>query len=229
MSGRNFPHLGRDPAPGDVELTRVVARQIGALGAELGSIADEVSGAHGDEWRGQAAEAFRATLRDELLPLLGKARDSFDRAGCALGGWAGTLAGFQAEAQALERAAADRQATLDAARRAVCYLPSEADATALARLDGNVVHATAAVAQLEHQADELHDRYLRAASLVAGDLEQAERIAPESGWLDRTVESVRSWIERLHEPWDLLLGDLWLDLAVAKGTAVTNAVAAVVV
>ncbi|MGH3830813.1 MAG: hypothetical protein ACRDRS_10260 [Pseudonocardiaceae bacterium] len=228
MSGRGFPHLGRDPAPGDVELTRGVARQIGVLGAELGSIADEVSGARGDEWRGQTAEAFRATLRDELLPLLNEARDSFDRAGRALVGWTDTLASFQAEAQALERVAADRQATLDAARRALNDSPNGADATTLSRLDDTVAHATRAVSQLAHQADELHDRYLRAASSVASELEQAERIAPEPGWLGRTAESVRSWIEKLHEPWDLLAGDLWLDLAVAKGTAVTNAVATAV-
>lgn len=70
MSGRSFPYLGRDPAPGDAELTRGVTRQVSALSVELGRIVAEVDGANGGEWRGQAAEAFRATLRDELLPLL---------------------------------------------------------------------------------------------------------------------------------------------------------------
>jgi hypothetical protein len=191
MSGRGFLHLGRDPAPGDVELTRGVARRVGGLGVELGRIVAEVDGANGGEWKGQAAEAFRATLHDELLPLLRKARDSFDRAGHSLVGWADALADFQTEAQALEREAASRQATLHAARRALSYPPSGADATALARLDHNVARATAAVAQLEHQADELHDRYLRAARSVAGELEHAGRIAPTK--LDRIVESARPY------------------------------------
>jgi hypothetical protein len=222
MSGRGFPHLGRDPAPGDVELTRGVARRVGGLGVELGRIVAEVDGANGGEWKGQAAEAFRATLHDELLPLLWKARDSFDRAGHSLGGWADALAGFQAEAQALEREAASRQATLHAARRALSYSPSGADATTLARLDHDVTRATTAVAQLEHQANELHDRYLRAASSVAGELERAGRIAPTE--LDRIVESARSWMETLHAPWDLLAGDQWLELALVRGGTITGAV-----
>lgn len=225
-SGRGFPYLGRDPAPGDVELTRGVARHIGALSVELGRIGAEIDSANGSEWQGQAAEAFRATLRDELLPLLRKAHDSFDRAGHSLGGWAEALAGFQAEAQALEREAASRQATLDAARRALSYSPSGADTTTLARLDHNVACATAAVAQLEYQADELHDRYLRAASSVAGELEQAGRIgSTEPGdWLERLGESVRSWMETLLAPSDLLAGDQWLELALVKGEKVTEAV-----
>ena len=32
---RSFPHLGFDPAPGDVEQTRGLARQIGNLSADL--------------------------------------------------------------------------------------------------------------------------------------------------------------------------------------------------
>lgn len=226
MSRRSFPHLGRDPAPGDVELTRGVARQVSALSVELGRIVAEVDGANGGEWTGQTAEAFRATLRDELLPLLRKARDSFDRAGHSLGGWAEALAGFQAEAQALEREAASRQATLDAARRALSYSPSGADAIALASLDDNLARATSAVSQLEHQADELHHRYLQAASSVAGELDQAGWTAPtEPGdWLERLGESIRSWIEEQDASWDLLAGDLWLDLAIARGETVTNAV-----
>ncbi len=222
MSGRGFPYLGRDPAPGDVELTRGVARQVGALGVELGGIVNEVSGEGGGEWRGQAAEAFRATLGDELLPLLRKACDSFDRAGRALGGWAGTLAAFQTEAQTLEREAATRQTTLDTARRAVRYPPSGADAATLARLDDTVAHAGSAVSQLEHRADELHDRYLRAACSVAVDLRRAEWIAPTE--LGSVLESVRSWMEKLHAPWDLLASDKWLDLGITRGEAVTDAV-----
>lgn len=206
MAVRSFPHLGWDPTPGDVERTHGVARQISDLGYELGTLVAQLDGMDDGAWRGQTAHAFRVNLHQDLVPLLNKARDSFDRAGGALDGWARTLSQFQREAADLELEAARRQQAVEAAARAAASAPESADKATHSRLQQGVDQARSAASQLRSRAEELHERYLQAAKSFAGDLDRAEGVAPDApGWLDRALgelegvldgalESIGRWI-----------------------------------
>lgn len=70
---RNFPHLGFDPAPGDVELSRSFARQVGNLANDLGTMMAEVAQLDLTQWTGNAANAFGNHMNQVVMPLIHKA------------------------------------------------------------------------------------------------------------------------------------------------------------
>ncbi len=174
-----------------MERTRAVAWQVSDLGAELGTLVGQLDGMGDGAWRGQTADAFRANLHQDLVPLLNKGRESFDRAGGALSGWAGRLSGLQSEAADLEREAARRQQAVEQASRAAASPPEGADRAVQSRLQEGVDQARSAASQLQQRAEELHERYLQAAKSVAGNLDRVEGIAPDApGWLERQVTEI---------------------------------------
>ena len=77
---RSFPHLGFDPTPGDVDLTRSLARQIGDLHTELTTTVNELDRIDCGYWQGEAAKAFIGHIDSDVTPLIKKAHDSFGRA-----------------------------------------------------------------------------------------------------------------------------------------------------
>ncbi len=189
LPGRSFPALGFDPAPGDAALTQALARRVGVMARELGTAMTELSGAESADWKGQAADAFRAHLREDVLPLLGKARDSFSGASTALGQWGGQLTGFQADAAALERQAESAQGGLQAATTALQgYKSTQGTGVPVpgsplagprqARLQDAVSQASAAVAAIQRSAQDLNARYLAAAGRIGAELQNAGNMAP---------------------------------------------------
>lgn len=195
MYARSFPNLGWDPTPGDVELTRAAARQVSALGEELGTLVAQLQGADGGRWEGETARAFQRNVQDDLLPLLQQGRESFDKAGGALRGWAGSLSGLQDEADALEREAGQRQAAVDSASRAAGSAPPDADRATVTGLQDRVDQAKSAASNIQQRADELHERYLGAAKSVGGNLDHAGGIAPdEPGALSALVNDIGSFL-----------------------------------
>jgi hypothetical protein len=209
---RNFPHLGFDPAPGDVELSRSFARQVSNLAHELGTMQAELTTIDLAGWTGKAAIAFRDHLGQEITPLIRKAYQSFDNAAVSLNRWTSQLQGFQAEADTLEREAAAKQGALDSANHALnassqsSSLPSSSSAGGSPNPSPSgtdhrnlqkqqkqqaVTDAGNALNSVRHRAHELHDRYITAAGVVARSLDNAGHIAPpEPGLFDDLLNDV---------------------------------------
>jgi hypothetical protein len=100
-----FPHLGFDPAPGDVGTIRAFAAQLDH-GARSTSEALALMDDGGGSWEGEAAAAFRQSLDTDFRPQLRDVGDAFSSSRDALNAWAEELAGFQTRAQRLEEEAA---------------------------------------------------------------------------------------------------------------------------
>src|SRR5580700_6203823 len=107
-----YPNLGFDPCPGDLTGYEALAAYASQSATTLTSAVQTLSSANSGQWRGQAADAFRAHLGTDVLPLASKAAESVGRAATALHNWALTLAALQDEARALDRQAAPYQTQL---------------------------------------------------------------------------------------------------------------------
>jgi len=196
MHARSLPHLGWDPTPGDVDRAGATAGRVAGLTAELDGIMRELEGADPGRWTGAAALAFQASMREDLVPLLRTARDSFDRAGSALRGWVGKLSLLQDEADRLDREAGLRQEALASAQAVAANPPAGADQGMLTRLQDGVGDARTSLNAILARAQELHERYLSDAKDVGDNLNDAGGIAPdEPGWLDRAVGAVSGAFE----------------------------------
>jgi len=199
---RTFPHIGADPTPGDVDGTRVLSGTLADLAHGLGDTADRLRRIDAGEWRGRAARAFVDQTHEDLLPLVERAQASFDEGRTALVRWAEELAGFQAEAQALEQEAATAAAALTAAttdRDAPRIVDPETAGDVRARLEGAVEGAQADLAGVRSRATALHERYLSAADVVAEAVERAADRALEQSLWQRVADTVADGWEKT---WD---------------------------
>lgn len=113
---RDYPALGFDPAPGATE-------RVGALAADLGSVATELGAAQqaltsighsSGIWQGDAAEAFHDKL-GELPEYLEKANRSLGDAARALDQWSADLSSMQRTAARYEAEATQMLQRLQAA------------------------------------------------------------------------------------------------------------------
>ena len=102
MSGyaRTLPHLGFDPAPGDVGLTRDLARRHHQAAQEVQQVLTQVEQVDLTSWQGRAGQAVQA-LRATFPPALRSVASTADTLQEATSRWADQLSGFQAEADAL--------------------------------------------------------------------------------------------------------------------------------
>jgi hypothetical protein len=218
--GDPYPNLGFDPCPGDLTGYEALVAYASRSAATLEQAVRVLASANSDQWRGQAADAFRAHVQADVLPLASKATQSVGRAAAALHDWALTLAGLQGEAQALDRQAAPYQAQLTVALRAA-GLPATAQppyATKLTSVQqAQVDDATTAMAGITARANEIHAEYLAAVQRTGSQLEDAGTMAPqppghffsfwhsvESGWDD----IVRGASEIVHDKavWEFISG-----------------------
>ena len=200
MSGyaRTLPHLGFDPAPGDVGLTRDLARRHHQVAQEVRQVLTQVEQVDLTSWQGRAGQAVQA-LRATFPPALRSVASTADTLQEATSRWADQLSGFQAEADALERHAARAAEDQQALRIRQAGLPPGSQV-----LSKDLEAASAAVTGIERQARELHERYLEAAAKTAED------IKPKNLW-ERT-EPVRTVLEAVLAPLDILDADRWVDL-----------------
>jgi hypothetical protein len=199
-----YPNLGFDPCPGDLAGYQALADYASRSATVLTGAVRTLAGAGSEQWRGQAADAFRAHVHADVLPLASEAAESVGRAATALRGWALTLAALQDEAHALDRQAEPYHVQLTAALRAA-GLPATAQPPYAAKLTSaqrtRIGEATTALAGLTAKADEIHAQYLAAAQRAGSQLENAGNMAPhppglfaslwhdaESGWDDITHE-----------------------------------------
>jgi hypothetical protein len=181
MTASPYPNLGFDPCPGDLPGYQALAAYAGRSAATLAKAVQTLASAGPQEWRGQAADAFRAHVDQDVLPLARKAGDSVGRAATALRTWATTLAGLQDEAKALDRQAAPHRADLDAALRGA-NLPTTATppypATVKPAQKAKLDAANTALAGILARANDIHTRYLAAVQQADSQLEDAGNMAP---------------------------------------------------
>ena len=203
--GDPYPNLGFDPCPGDLAGYEALAAYASRSAATLAQAVHVLAAANSDQWRGQAADAFRAHVQADVLPLASKAAESVGRAAAALHDWALTLAGLQGEAQALDRQAAPCQVQLAVALRAA-GLPATAQPPYPAKLTSvqrsQVDDATTALAGITARANEIHAEYLTAVQRTGSQLADAGTMAPQPPGLFSSL-----WHDATSA-WDSAVGEL---------------------
>ena len=215
-----YPNLGFDPCPGDLTGYEALAAYASQSATTLTSAVQTLSSANSGQWRGQAADAFRAHLGTDVLPLASKAAESVGRAATALHNWALTLAALQDEARALDRQAAPYQTQLLITRQttsspASAQPPAATPLTAAQQAQGDA--ATTTLAGITARANALHAEYLTAAQQTSGQLEDAGNMAPHSPglfsslWHDATSDwdnVVRMASDIVHDKavWEFISG-----------------------
>jgi len=203
---RSLPHLGFDPAPGDVGLTQSLARRHYQVAQEARQSLAVVERLNLSAWQGQAGTAMRA-LQATFPPALRNTASAAETLQAAMSSWAGQLSGFQAEADALERQAASASAQHQALQTQQAALPPGSRV-----LSAELESASTAVSAIQNQAQELHERYLAAAGKTAADA------GGTSGLWGKT-EPVRTVLEAVLAPFDIVAADHWVS-ALEKVAAV---------
>src|SRR5580692_8832624 len=175
-----YPNLGFDPCPGDLTGYQALAAYASRSATVLTDATRTLAAAGSDQWRGQAADAFRAHVHADVLPLAGKAATSVGRA-----------------ARALDRQAAPYHVQLTAALRAA-GLPATAQPPYAAKLtsaqQSRIDEATTALAGITARAEEIHAQYVAAVQRAGSQLEDAGNMAPHppglfaSLWHDATSD-----------------------------------------
>ena len=196
---RSLPALGFDPAPGDVGLTRNLARQHSLVAQEARQVLALVERLNLSPLQGRAADALR-TARGTFPPALRNTASAAESLQAAASSWANQLSGFQAEADALERQAAAATAQQQALQARAAALPR-----GTVVLTDDLQTASAAVTGIHGQAQELHQRYLAAAGKTAAE------VSANSDLWDRT-EPVRTVLEFALAPLDIAAADHWVDV-----------------
>jgi len=201
---RSLPALGFDPAPGDVDLTRNLARQHALVAQEARQVLALVERLNLSPLQGQAADALR-TIQGTFPPALRSTASSADSLQSAASSWANQLSGFQAEADALERQAAAATAQQQALQARQATLPP-----GMVVLADDLQTASAAVTGIHGQAQDLHQRYLAAASKTAAQL---DAVSPAGSGGGKDKESPFTVVlEKVHSALDAagIDGVLWL-------------------
>jgi hypothetical protein len=191
--GSPYPNLGFDPCPGDLAGYEALAAYASQSASTLSTAVQALALADSAQWRGEAADAFRAHLDTDVLPLARKAADSVGRAATALHHWSLTLASLQAQAQALDREAEPYRAQLAVIRQAAGPPPVQPPGIVPLRPVAPVLTpaqqaqsdaATTALAGITARANALHGEYLTAVRQTGSQLEDAGNMAPKApGWL----------------------------------------------
>jgi hypothetical protein len=180
--GDLYPSLGFDPCPGDLTGYEALAAYATRSASALTGAARTLASAGSEQWRGQAADAFRTHVRADVLPLATSAAESLSRAAVALHDWSLTLAELQNDARALDRQAAPYQVQLTAVLRSA-GLPATAQPPYPANLKraqlSQVNEATTALAGITAKANEIHAEYLAAVQRTAAQLGDAGNMAPQ--------------------------------------------------
>jgi len=194
---RSLPALGFDPAPGDIALTRNLARQHSLVAQEARQVLALLEQLNLGPLQGRAADALRA-VQSTFPPALRNAASAADSLQAAASSWADQLSAFQAEADALERQAAAATAQQQAVQARQAALPTGSPA-----LTGDLQAASASVTGIHGQAQDLHQRYLAAAGKTAAGVEDHSGL-----WED--TEPGRKVLEAVLAPLDIVAADHWV-------------------
>ncbi|MFF3406646.1 putative T7SS-secreted protein [Streptomyces sp. NPDC002742] len=234
MSSDIYPNLGFDPAPGDLESVRDLAKAVGRVtqGSSTAQTELHKMGTSDGVWAGKSADAFKDTF-SEVPPYLKKALDSLDTAQRALASWETQLDGFQARARRLEQEAAEAARRVNSAQTSVDELPSstsgmsdkekekhEKDAKSKKE---SLDSANSELSAIRSRAHSLHTEHEQAATAIARQVKgAADDAPPEPGWFDEALNAVGDLLE---DAWDTItdpnfwkmIGDILADVAMVVG------------
>ena len=129
MGSSKYPHLGFDPAPGDLETVRLMVSAIGRVDRDSATAQTQLSkiGTSDGIWVGKSADTFTKSV-EKIPPYLKKALGSISSAHRALSGWETSLDGFQTRARKLEEEAAAAAQKVSTTKGTLDGLPKEASA-----------------------------------------------------------------------------------------------------
>ncbi|QKV77481.1 putative T7SS-secreted protein [Amycolatopsis sp. Hca4] len=202
MTARDFPALGFDPAPGDLDGVTDLAVKYRAVSEDLTEADDSLRQIVRKQgiWQGEASEAFARRV-GPLPPYLEGAARSMGAAADALESWAQTLgelqtraADLEARAEAAARAAEQARANPDLAlaNRTFPDPPSLRIAQRLLDNAGEQLQAAIDGCQnVQDAAKQLRQEHTDAAARVAAQLRKAKELAPdEPDVLDKLGDAV---------------------------------------
>ncbi|MDQ7806670.1 hypothetical protein Q5425_23265 [Amycolatopsis sp. A133] len=202
MSARDFPALGFDPAPGDLDGVTDLAGKYRAVGDDLTEADDSLRRIVRKQgvWQGEASEAFARRV-GPLPEYLDDAAKSMSRAADALEGWAQNLGDLQkraseleARAEAAARAAEQARANPDLALANRTFPDQQSLQIAQRLLDNAGQQLQAAIdgcQNVQDAAKQLQLEHTDAAAKVAEQLRKAKELAPdEPDVLDKLGDAV---------------------------------------
>jgi DNA repair ATPase RecN len=202
MSARDFPALGFDPAPGDLDGVTDLAGKYRAVGDDLTEADDSLRRIVRKQgsWQGEASEAFARRV-GPLPEYLDDAAKSMSRAADALEGWAQSLGDLQkraseleARAEAAARAAEQARANPDLALANRTFPDQQSLQIAQRLLDNAGQQLQAAIdgcQNVQDAAKQLQQEHSDAAARVAEQLRKAKELAPdEPDVLDKLGDAV---------------------------------------
>jgi hypothetical protein len=204
---RPMPALGFDPTPGDDGLTRGLARTHAQVIQELQQVLSMVRGIDLSSWQGDAGAATR-TLVGTFPPALQQTITMAQGLQSAAGSWTSQLTGFQSEADALERQAANASPApgAPAGHPAPSASPTPSPSPGAAPVPpGGAPPAGTTLTQIQAKAHELNGRYLSAAKSTA------EPVDEDPGLWEKS-EPIRKVLEAVLAPLDIVAADHWIDL-----------------
>ncbi|MGW0823029.1 putative T7SS-secreted protein [Streptomyces sp. NPDC002845] len=234
MSNHDYPHLGFDPAPGDLETIRELARTVGGVSRDGDTTKTELDKIGTDDglWVGKAANAFTDTF-SEVPPYLKKALSAMGEAGRALDTWHSEVNRFQARARRLEEEAAAAVKKVNSTKSALDGLPSDTTSMSAKELEEHNKDKKAKqsacdsaddeLADIRRRAHTLNDEFNAAATHAASQLKKAtDHAPPEPGFFDELVGMANDILEGawdcVTDPnWWKALGDVLADIAMVIG------------
>ncbi|RLV55870.1 hypothetical protein D9V41_08145 [Aeromicrobium phragmitis] len=217
-SAADYPNLGFDPTPGDVDEVNYLESTLRDVSGAMSEISSVLHGAADGDWRGQAAIAFRDMLDDDLRPKVDDAYESFSDAKRHVANWSIWLGIYQSRARSLESDAADAQQRIHTADSTLAGLPSAPppgaeppeDPAERSRLERQAEQRStassnraAAVSDLEaarEAARTLQDEYLEKAEEIGRLFRDAIDAAPsEPGWLESAVDAIGDFFDEIGD------------------------------
>ncbi|WP_290055333.1 WXG100 family type VII secretion target [Amycolatopsis solani] len=197
MSTRDFPALGFDPAPGDLDGVTDLASKYRAVSEDLTEADDALRRIVRKQgiWQGEASDAFARRIGPLPQYLEGAARSMGD-AGSALEAWARQLGDLQKRAADLEARAESAAQAAEAARAnpdlalANRTFPDQQSLQIAQKLLDNagrqLQSAIDGCQNIQDAAKQLQQEHTEAADRVAEALRKAKELAPdEPGLLDK--------------------------------------------
>ncbi|GAA2013865.1 hypothetical protein GCM10009839_05940 [Catenulispora yoronensis] len=198
---RPMPNLGWDPAPGDVAGTQGLARRHADAITELNAIMALLKGIDLGPWQGDAKQATEVQVFEKAVPALQAIITDAGKMAEASRGWAGQLAGFQHDADALEAKAKAAKADVASAQQ------EKSGPGRLKEMD--VKDAQDSADSVQTEAHELNEHYLEAAKKDAG--EEGGEGEEKKSWFEQ-IEPYRLILEGVLSPLDIVAADHWIGL-----------------
>ncbi|GAA2217322.1 membrane protein [Streptomyces aculeolatus] len=201
----DYPTLGFVPCPGDYDTAKDTAATVRRTSDALGEICRVLEGADEGDWRGKAADAFRALLADDFRPKVKDAYSAFSTARTVLTDWAENIDRQQRAAARLEDEAAELKRTADAEAKKEAEKEAEGDGKGG---DGKGEKGADAgsgsdedpLADVRRRARSLHDDYEQEGREAATRLQKALDIAPnEPGFWDKLGDAVGGALEAIGQ------------------------------